>query len=221
MVSRLTRGFIGLAAVAMAQSSSDVVWAKGASMKVFAEIRGWSKGWLIAPWLLGLAAPALFNVTREGMVHSFHSYVPLAFVLSGLGNPSVAIVVFLPQYLLMVGALFMVMLVIRRLMPETVSALRSAGFAFLVPPVLVHGLWIYESGHHSTQEASVAAFRDHFPAVLQSPGTLTGIALLSSAAAACFLGLALSRSTGVWRGITLCALIAAVLLSLLALFQLM
>jgi hypothetical protein len=191
-----------------------------ASMKWFAAIRGWSKGWLIAPWLLGLAAPALFNVTREGMVHSFHSYVPLAFVLPGLANPSVAIV-FLPQYLLMVGALFMVMFVIRRLMPETASALRSAGFAFLVPPVLHHGLWIYESNHHSTQEASVAAFRDHFPAVLQSPGTLTGIALLSSAAAACFLGLALSRSTGVWRGITLCALIAAVLLSLLALFQLM
>jgi hypothetical protein len=31
-------------------------------MKLLAEIRGWSKGWLSAPWLLGLAAPPLFGL---------------------------------------------------------------------------------------------------------------------------------------------------------------
>ena len=187
-------------------------------MKVPASTHGWSKGWRLAPWLLALAASPPFNVAG----HSLHSYeyVPFIFLLPGFFLPG-SLGIWL-QYLLMVGMLFGVIGAVRHLMRDRSTIPGLVGFALLVPPVLVNALWKYEFDHHSTPEARRAAFLNLMPAVLRDHQILAqGIVFVSAVAAVGFLGVAFARSTGVWRFITVCGVIVAVLLSLLGRVQAM
>jgi hypothetical protein len=98
---------------------------------------------------------------------------------------------------------------------------RALGFALLLPALFLLCLWLYEFNRHDVQERRVAAFLAHFPEALRDLPTLTGVSILSSGLATVFLGVAFSRSTGIWRFLTLFGLVVAVLLLLLNGWQLL
>jgi hypothetical protein len=103
----------------------------------------------------------------------------------------------------------------------TSARLRVLGFLLLLPSLALWSLWIAAFNLYSTHEQRVAAFLAFVPPFLRDRNALGGVELLTSVASTICFGVSVSKSSGIWRDITIIGLVAAALLVLLNLWQLM